>query len=72
MELLEIERKETLRREEIAKRLHAFADSLARHNAVQFERGGTRFTLKVPDEVELKVELEVSDDETELEIQLSW
>jgi amphi-Trp domain-containing protein len=72
MELLEIERKETLRREEAAKRLHAFADALSRHNAVEFERGGMRFTLKVPDQIELKVELEVEDDETELEIQLSW
>ncbi|RKQ93042.1 amphi-Trp domain-containing protein [Solirubrobacter pauli] len=72
MELLEIERKETLRREEAAKRLHALADALSRHNAVEFERGGTRFTLKVPDQIEVKVELEVEDDETELEIQLSW
>ena len=72
MELLEIERKETLRREELAKRLHAFADALARHNAVEFGRGGTHFTLKVPDELEVKVELEIEDDETELEIQLSW
>ena len=72
MELLEIESKETLGREEVAKRLHALADALARHNAVEFERGGVRFTLKVPDEIEVKVELEVEDDETELEIQLSW
>lgn len=72
MDLLEIERKETLRREEVAKRLHALADALARHNAVEFERGGTRFVLKVPDQVQVKVELEIEDDETELEIQLSW
>jgi amphi-Trp domain-containing protein len=72
MELLEIESKETLGREEVAKRLHALADALARHNAVEFERGGARFTLKVPDEVQVKVELEIEDDETELEIQLSW
>lgn len=72
MELLEIERKETLRREELAKRLHVLADALARHNAVEFDRGGTHFTLKVPDELEVKVELEIEDDETELEIQLSW
>jgi amphi-Trp domain-containing protein len=72
MELLEIERKETLRREEVAKRLHAFADALARHNAVEFERGGTRFVLKVPDEIKVKVELEIEDGATELEIELSW
>ena len=72
MELLEIEQTETLRREEVAKRLHAFADALARHNAVEFERGGLRFNLKVPDEVEVKVELEVEDDGVELEIELRW
>ena len=72
MDLFEIERTETLRREELARRLHAFADSLARHNDVEFERGGTHFKLKVPDELRVKVELEVADDETELEIELTW
>ena len=72
MDLLEIERTETLRREELARRLHAFADSLARHNDVEFDRGGMHFKLKVPDEVRVKVELEVSDEETELEIELTW
>ena len=72
MELLEIEQVETLRREEVAKRLHALADALARHNAVEFDRGGLHFNLKVPDEVEVKVELEVEDDGVELEIELRW
>ena len=72
MELLEIEQTETLRREEVARRLHALADALARHNAVEFDRGGLHFNLKVPDQVEVKVELEVEDDGVELEIELSW
>ena len=72
MELLEIEQTETLPREEVARRLHAFADSLARHNDIGFDRGGLHFKLKVPDEVRVKVELEVEDDGTELEIELSW
>jgi amphi-Trp domain-containing protein len=72
MDLFEIERTETLRREELARRLHAFADSLARHNDVEFDRGGMHFKLKVPDELRVKVELEVGDDETELEIELTW
>ena len=72
MELLEIEQTEKLRREEVAKRLHALADALARHNAVEFDRGGLHFNLKVPDEVEVKVELEVEDDGVELEIELRW
>ena len=72
MDILEIEQEQTLRREEVAERLRALADALARHNDVEFERGGMRFTLKVPDEVRVKVELEVQDDGTELEIELSW
>ena len=72
MNLLEIEQSETLRREEVAKRLHALADALARHNDIEFDRGGAHFRLKVPDEVRVKVELEVDDDETELEIELTW
>jgi amphi-Trp domain-containing protein len=72
MNLLEIEQSETLRREEVARRLHALADALARHNNIEFDRGGSHFRLKVPDEVRVKVELEVDDDETELEIELAW
>ncbi|HEX6026660.1 MAG TPA: amphi-Trp domain-containing protein [Solirubrobacter sp.] len=72
MRLLEIESKETLRREEVAERLRELADALARHNAVEFNRGGARVTLKVPDELTVKVELEIEKDETELEIELSW
>ena len=72
MELLEIEQRETLPREEVARRLHALADQLARHNDVEFDRGGMHFTVRVPDEVQLKVELEIEDDGTELEIELTW
>jgi amphi-Trp domain-containing protein len=72
MELLEVKRKEQVSREEAARRLHALADSLARHNDVEFERGGMQFTLHVPDDVALKIELEVEDTGTELEIELTW
>jgi amphi-Trp domain-containing protein len=72
MELLDISRKERLSREEAARRLHALADDLARHNDVELERAGVRLKLRVPDEVNLKVELEVEDDGTELEIELTW
>ncbi len=72
MELLEITAKERVGREVAANRLHALADALARHNDVEFERGGLRFKVRVPDQVELKIEFEVEDDETELEIELRW
>ena len=72
MDLLEITERELLRREAVAERLDALADALARHNDVEFDRGGLHFKVKVPDEVQLKVELEIEDDGTELEIELTW
>ena len=54
MDLMEITEKERLSREEAAARLHALADALARHNEVEFDRGGMRFKVHVPDEVELQ------------------
>ena len=38
---------------------------LARHNDVEFERGGLRFKVHVPDEVDFKFEIEIDDDECE-------
>ena len=72
MDLMEITEKERLRREEVAVRLHALADALARHNEVEFERGGLRFKVHVPDEVDFKLEIEIDDDERELEVELKW
>jgi amphi-Trp domain-containing protein len=72
MDLLEISQKERIGREAAAERLRELADMLARHNDVEFDRNGVHFKLHVPDEVQLKVELEVEDDGTELEIELSW
>jgi amphi-Trp domain-containing protein len=72
MDILEIEQKERVSREEVAARLRRLADMLARHNDIEFERGGTRFTIHVPDEVDLKIDLEIETDERELEIELTW
>jgi amphi-Trp domain-containing protein len=72
MDILEIEQKERVSREEVAARLRRLADMLARHNDIEFERGGMRFTIPVPDEVDLKIELEVETEQRELEIELSW
>ena len=47
MEILEIKQKETLRREEVAKRLRDFADMLERQNDLEIET----------DERELEIEL---------------
>jgi amphi-Trp domain-containing protein len=72
MEIFEVEQKEQLRREEVAARLRILADMLERQNDIEFERGGMRFTVKVPDVVQLKIELEIGSDERELEIELTW
>ncbi len=72
MDIFEVEQKERLTREEVADRLRGLADMLARHNDIEFERGGLRFTVPVPDEVVLKIELDVTSDERELEIELTW
>ena len=72
MDLMEISEKQRMSREEAAARLHALADALARHNEVEFERGGLRFKVHVPDEVDLKLEIEIGDDERELEVELTW
>ena len=72
MELMEVTEKERLSREDAAARLHALADALAKHNDIEFDRGGMHFKVRVPDQVNLKLELEVEDDGCELEIELTW
>ena len=72
MDLIEITETERLSREDAAARLRAVADMLAKHNDVEFERGGLRFKVHVPDEVDFKLEIEIDEDERELEIELTW
>ena len=72
MELMEVTEKERLSREDAAARLHALADALAKHNDIEFDRGGTHFKVHVPDEVDFKLEIEIEDDEREVEIELKW
>ncbi len=72
MDIVEIEQKETLNRKEVAARLRRLATMLAKGNDVKFEQGGMTMVVHVPDEVQLKVELEVESDERELEIELKW
>lgn len=71
MELIEIEDEHRVTREEAAKWLHRLADSLERHNEVEFVREGLRMRIDVPSEVTMEVELELGD-ENSLEIELSW
>jgi len=70
--MFEIESKDRMTREQAAARLHELADHLGRHNDVEFARGGTSFKVRVPDEIDVKVEFETGSDGSELEIELSW
>ena len=72
MDLMEIKEKELLSREAAAARLHSLADALAKDNEVEFDRGGLPIKVHVPDEVQFKLELEIGDDGSELEIELTW
>ena len=72
MDMFEIETKDRMTREQAAALLHELADHLARHNDVEFKRGGTAFKVRVPDEVDVKVEFETGGDGSELEVELSW
>ena len=72
MDIVEIEQKETVSRKEVVTRLRRLASMLAKGNDLKFEQGGMAMTVHVPDEVQLKVELEVETDARELEIELKW
>ena len=72
MDLVELKEKSTLSREDAAARLRAIADELAANNDLVIERGDLRFTAHVPDQVSLKLEVEIEDEGTELEIELTW
>lgn len=72
MELLEIERERRLSREDAAAWLRSLADELARNNQLQLRREGLKYTVRVPAEVTMEVEVEIEDAGAKLEIELSW
>ncbi len=71
MELLEHEEKRRMSREEAAQLLRDIADSLARHNDLSFTREGLKYTVDVPDQVDVEIEIEIGD-ESGLEIEITW
>lgn len=72
MDLIEISEKHNMTREAAAKLLHQIADSLERHNDLEFAHDGIKLTINVPDRVEVEVEMEVETGESSLEIEISW
>ena len=69
---LELERKESMTRAEVAKRLSAFAEALASGDKIELDLGGTSVSMHVADDVRTEFEVEVDGDEIEVEIELSW
>lgn len=73
MDNFEVEKRETLSRDEAATRLRRIANLLSgAGEEVNFERDGMKFKVAIPDHIEWKVELEMDDKESELEIELKW
>ncbi len=72
MELLEIENERTLSREEAAAWLRELAHQLARNNQLQLRQDGLKYTLRVPAQVTMEVEVEIEDDGAKVEIELHW
>ncbi len=71
-ELIETETEQRLSREDAAALLRRLADSLSRHNEIQFTRDGTQVHVAVPDEVDVEVEIEVETDGGSIEVEISW
>ncbi len=72
MDLIEFEQEETVSREEAAEQLRKLADALSRNNQVQFVQGGIKTTVRVPDQVQISREIEISADGGEIEFEISW
>ncbi|HEY6425080.1 MAG TPA: amphi-Trp domain-containing protein [Pseudonocardiaceae bacterium] len=69
---LEIERTESLTRQEAARYLSALATALADGGQVEVALGNSTLRLRVPEHVQCEIEVEVDGDEVELELELKW
>lgn len=72
MALIEHSSEEKMGREAAAQKLRDLADELARHNEISFEKEGVRYTVPVPDEVTLTLEVEAGGEDNEIEIEITW
>ncbi len=70
--MIETETQEELSREAAAAKLRAIADQLSKQNQVSFSKGGLPVRVKVPAQVKLSVEIEITDEGGELEVEITW
>lgn len=71
-ELIEVETEEELSREAAAAKLRAIADQLSKQNQISLSKGGLPMTVKVPAKVKLSVEVEITNEGGELEVEITW
>jgi amphi-Trp domain-containing protein len=71
-ELIEHQDEQQLSREAAAERLREIADQLARHNEIAVDLDGLKTKVKVPDQVDFTLEVEIGDEGGEIEIEISW
>ena len=69
---MEISEKERLSREDVAARLHALSDALARHNEVEFEPVVCASRCMCPTKSTSTSRIEIGQDDRELEVELTW
>jgi amphi-Trp domain-containing protein len=69
---IEIKRKATLSRQEVADRLIALGNALAEGSEVELSSGGDSIKVEVAGQVRWELEIEIDGDETEIEIELKW
>ena len=72
MDIFEVEQKETREPEGGRDPPPEARQHAGRQRRHKVRAGGMHFNVHVPDEVQLKVELEVESDKRELEIELTW
>jgi amphi-Trp domain-containing protein len=73
MSKFEVEKHESLTREEAATRLRRIANLLSgAGEEISFERNEMKFKVAIPEQIQWKVELELDEKENELEIELKW
>jgi amphi-Trp domain-containing protein len=71
MDLVEIKQKDRMQREEAAARLRQLADQLSATTTSSSSATASASRCTSPDEIQLKVELEIGDDGSELEVELT-
>ncbi len=69
---VEVTHAEQATRADTARALSALAEALGGDGKVELTLGPTTMSVRVPDEIQCKIEVEIDRDEVEFEIELRW